>query len=81
MLFFKIYEKLEDLFMFLFLSESKIDPAIIIGYGNMYDFEIDLGFNYDSVGYIYVFKKKKILNVFTKRKKVLKKKGRCLWIK
>ena len=47
----------------------------------MYDFEIDLGFNYDSVGYIYVFKKKKILNVFTKRKKVLKKKGRCLWIK
>lgn len=63
---FHMCEKPEDCFRFLRPREAEVELTLVKGYGNMYGFDAGYRAYDDTLGYIYVCEKMKILKVFNR---------------
>lgn len=64
---FHMCEKPEDCFRFLKPTETEVELALVKGYGDMYGFDAGYRAYDDTIGYIYITEKMKILKVFTRK--------------
>ena len=63
---FHMCEKPEDCFRFLRPTETDVDLTLVKGYGKMYGFDAGYRAYDDTIGYIYITEKMRILKVFTR---------------
>ncbi len=63
---FHMCEKPEDCFRFLKPTKAEVELALVKGYGDMYGFDAGFRAYDDTLGYIYVCEKMKILKVYTR---------------
>ncbi len=63
---FHMCEKPEDCFRFLRPTEAEVELTLVKGYGNLYGFDAGYRAYDDSIGYIFICEKMKILKVFTR---------------
>lgn len=63
---FHMCEKPEDCFRFLKPTKAEVELTLVKGYGKMYGFDAGFRAYDDTLGYIYVCEKMKILKVYTR---------------